>query len=93
MKCPSCGFIEKDKYFGTPPKCPKCELLYEDALKVRSERMKAELEKAVAIAESKKEEPKSSVLRQRIQAAAAPKTPKPGVVPNRLFAFKGVADF
>lgn len=35
MKCPNCGFIEKDEVFGSPAICPQCDAIYEKALRAQ----------------------------------------------------------
>lgn len=42
MQCPNCEFIDRDEVFGNPATCPKCDAIYEKALRVKALREQQE---------------------------------------------------
>lgn len=69
MKCPNCDFIDKDEAFGDPATCPKCEAIYEKALRTRALREEFESQRAA----QKRHEPEDDgvTLKDRFSSMTA----------------------
>ena len=78
MKCPNCDFIERDELWGEPAICPKCDAIYEKAVKVKAlrERLR-ESKKAKVITGVARPKAKQPTDGSGPQLSSAPPTPPP----------------